>query len=172
MKVLTYKRIVLILIALAPVLSQAQTWEQWDYMENCKKKVDELLPLSQAFYNLNVKPIEQQFNAIPEDVSKEQLEAMHSDLQNKKNELATQTATFNSLSQTINNYIITLLNSRCNPQAVAALKDYHEPSAMANLDMLKKFEGFSLGLKEPLVVLHAALEVNGWRKLDESSPAL
>ncbi len=172
MKVLTYKRIVLMLIALAPVLSQAQTWEQWDYMENCKKKVDELLPLSQAFYNMNVKPVEQQFNAIPEDVSKEQLEAMHSDLQNKKNELASQTATFNNLSQTINNYISTLLNSRCNPQAVAALKDYHEPSAVANLEMLKNYESYSQGLREPLMSLRTALEQNGWRKLDESSPAL
>ncbi len=161
-----------LLLALVPVLAQAQTWEQWDYFEDCKAKVKQLYDRAQHFYDKNVKPVEQQFNAIPEDVSPEQLEAMHSDLQNKQAKLAALTADYNNLSQTINGYIATLLSSRCNPQAVAALNDYYEPSAMEKLAMLKKFEEYSLGLKEPLIGLRTALESNGWRRLDESSAAL
>ena len=108
----------------------------------------------------------------PPDISQEELDAMQEDLEIFKSELESLKKSRLNTHKTFNTYLITLLNSRCNPQAIAAIKDYDDASMRSELDLLKKFESYSMSLKAPLESLKVALENNSWRKLEESSSAL
>ena len=165
--------IALVSLMLVAVLGvNAQTNAQWDYFDNCKDSVKQLFDNAQHFYDKKVAPVLQELNAIPPDISQEELDAMQEDLENFKSELESLNKSRLNTHKTINTYLITLLNSRCNPQAIAAIKDYDDASMRSELGLLKKYESYSLGLKAPLESLRIALEGNGWRKLDKNSSAL
>ena len=164
--------IVLAVMALMPDAAGAQTWEQWDYLNNLKDSVERLLRIAQEFHEENVAPLERQLNALPAEVSKGDVDAMIQDVDAAAQELEKLTARRQPMRKQLNDYIVTLLSSRCNPQAVAAMSKYSDPSMRVNLELLKNYEQYSLGLKAPLESLRTALEQNGWRRLDESSAAM
>ena len=152
--------------------TNAQTFEQENYINRLKIIVPELYNNAQSYFNLSVAPVQEQLNAIPPDVSKEQLEAMIVQRDNYVNEQEKLTAEISTIRTSVNSYLSTLLSSRCDPQAVAALKGYIDPLSNDQLDLLSQYENYSIGLKSPLETLKNELERNDWAKLDESSAAL
>ena len=169
-----FNRNALLFVVLLMVVgnSQAHTLEQEYYINNLKMTVQELYDNADAYYKMSVAPIEQQLNAMPPDVSKEQLDAMIAQRDKYIDEQENLTAEFSKIRPTINSYLSTLLSSRCDPQAVEALKGYSDPLSSDQLDLLSQYERYSLDLKAPLEVLKSELERNGWAKLDENSAAL
>lgn len=169
-----FNRNALLFVVLLMVVgnSQAQTLEQEYYINNLKMTVQELYDNADAYYKMSVAPVQEQLNAIPPDVSKEQLNAMIAQHDSFSKEQQKLTSEFSEIRTTVRDYLSKLLSSPCDPQAVAALKNYSDPLLGDQLELLNQYESYALGMKAPLDALKSELESNGWGKLDESSVAL
>ncbi len=161
-----------VVLALWPAAAVAQTWEQWNHIDSVKQHAEQLYNIAQYYYNENVAPVQREFNAIPDDVSPEKLQSMKQQLAADRLQLQQLTDAYNKNNQQLTEHVTALLSSRCNPQAIAVVKDYDEPSLRSSIALLNGYESYCQGLKAPLLAVKGVLERGGWRKLDENSAAL
>ena len=142
------------------------------YFDFVKDKRYELFEKAQVFYLDNVKPIFDELEAIPEETSPEDVAKMRQDLSDAQNRLNILMPSSEQFNNDITSFLTMLLSTRCNPQAIALVKDLDNPSLSYQLNQLKSYEYYSTNMREPLEHIKAALEQNGWKKLKESDAAI
>ena len=143
-----------------------------EYFDFVRDKRYELFEKSQVFYLDNVKPIFDELEAIPEETSPEDVAKMRQDLSDAQNRLNILMPSSEQFNNDITSFLTMLLSTRCNPQAIALVKDLDNPSLSYQLNQLKSYEYYSTNMREPLEHIKAALEQNGWKKLKESDAAI
>lgn len=142
------------------------------YFDFVRDKRYELFEKAQVFYLDNVKPIFDELEAIPEETSPEDVAKMRQDLSDAQNRLNILMPSSEQFNNDITSFLTMLLSTRCNPQAIALVKDLDNPSLSYQLNQLKSYEYYSTNMREPLEHIKAALEQNGWKKLKESDAAI
>ena len=143
-----------------------------EYFEELKEKRYDLFEKSQLFYLDKVKPIFDELETIPEETSPEDVEKMQQDLKTAQSKLNIIMPSQEQFDNEISSFITMLLASRCNPQAIALVKDLSSDRLAYQLGQLKDYEYYSTNMRSPLENVRAALEKNGWKKLKEGSTEL
>ena len=143
-----------------------------EYFDELKEKRYDLFEKSQLFYLDKVKPIFDELETIPEETSPEDVEKMQQELKTAQNKLAVIMPSQEQFDNEISSFVTSLLASRCNPQAIALVKDLSSDRLAYQLGQLKNFEYYSTNMRSPLENVRAALEKNGWKKLKDGSTEL
>lgn len=143
-----------------------------EYFEELKEKRYDLFEKSQLFYLDKVKPIFDELETIPEETSPEDVEKMQQELKTAQNKLAVIMPSQEQFDNEISSFVTSLLASRCNPQAIALVKDLSSDRLAYQLGQLKNFEYYSTNMRSPLENVRTALEKNGWKKLKDGSTDL
>ena len=81
------KALFMVALLLAAVAGQAQTWEQWQYMNNLDNTTKDLYDRAQQYYNKEVAPVMQQLNAFPAERNADEIKKMQQDLKVAQDEL-------------------------------------------------------------------------------------
>ena len=143
-----------------------------EYFDELKEKRYDLFEKSQLFYLDKVKPIFDELETIPEETSPEDVEKMQQELKTAQNKLAVIMPSQEQFDNEISSFVTSLLASRCNPQAIALVKDLSSDRLAYQLGQLKNFEYYSTNMRSPLENVRTALEKNGWKKLKDGSTEL